>query len=416
MGLTANFPKASSIAYTGPDPYVTIALTTPSKRYVAVAAYDTFGKTGLNISTEQNTTPLSLEATNWSLVGIKLTVNTPIANRLYWTAGTILQGTLRYNIVAGSVLWTTGTIYLYFNPNISTTTLQTTPTLGIAVLTGCYPIATYTGGDITHLKGGDGSAFISGSSIIAGTIGAAQLIAGNAVITGTAQIANAIITNAHIQDGTIQNAKIGNVIQSTNYNEILKTGWRLNKGGNFKSYGAFTLMNSLGNIMVDLNGIDGNYLKTATIGTAAIKNASITNAKIGNLAVDTLKIAGNAVTVPVSTYHNDRVRGNGAYQDIAHVGLYNSSDTSMHVTGIFTCRLDYLTYTDTSNRATGYKVYKDYTLLIDYGKAGAVNDFPNLSFDDYIPAKSSRFYYILWYGESQVVATTRSLVVIGTKR
>lgn len=46
------------------------------------------------------------------------------------------------------------------------------------------------------------------------------------------------ISSALIQDGTITNAKIGNVIQSTNWNAAAKTGWQLNKDGNFTIYGS----------------------------------------------------------------------------------------------------------------------------------------------------------------------------------
>ena len=46
------------------------------------------------------------------------------------------------------------------------------------------------------------------------------------------------ISSAVIKDGTITNAKIGNVIQSTNWNPTARTGWQLNKDGNFTIYGS----------------------------------------------------------------------------------------------------------------------------------------------------------------------------------
>lgn len=54
---------------------------------------------------------------------------------------------------------------------------------------------------------------------------------------------------------------------------------------------------------------------TAQIKTANIENAAITNAKIGNAEVDTLKIAGNAVTVPLvaSFGYNYSAYGPGMY-------------------------------------------------------------------------------------------------------
>lgn len=66
------------------------------------------------------------------------------------------------------------------------------------------------------------------------------------------------------------------------------------------------------------------YIANAAIGSAQITDASITNAKIGDAAitnakigtaaVDTLSIAGNAVTVPVSTYTATSVTGGGVVQ------------------------------------------------------------------------------------------------------
>lgn len=45
------------------------------------------------------------------------------------------------------------------------------------------------------------------------------------------------INNAMIQDGSINNAKIGNVIQSNNY-VAGQTGWRIDKAGQFEINGA----------------------------------------------------------------------------------------------------------------------------------------------------------------------------------
>lgn len=309
-GSTANFTKAGKEAYVGPDPYVTLAVGNSNKKYIAVAAFDSFGRTGLNISTEQNVTPLSLEAINWTRTGLTISVN-KTTHVISWTAGVVYEGSNVYQVAKGSKTWTIGTLYLYFNPNISKTTLQTTTTLGLAVAQGGWPYATYTGGDMSTVKGGDGQAFISGSSLIAGTVGAAQLIAGSAVITGTAQIANAIVSNAHIQEGAITNAKIGNIIQSTDYNANLKRGWQINKIGNITTYGRLTVKSpTTGETVFDASGLSGTFIKDATITSAKIGYAQIDGAHIKDLAVDTLQIAGNAITVPVFAYTGGSITGN----------------------------------------------------------------------------------------------------------
>ena len=46
---------------------------------------------------------------------------------------------------------------------------------------------------------------------------------------------------------------------------------------------------------------------SAAIGTAYIGDAQITNAKIGNAAVNTLQIAGQAVTIPSSVFTSSSV-------------------------------------------------------------------------------------------------------------
>ena len=253
-GTTAGFTKDSaSLIYDGIDNHPVLNTPTVQQYYYAAAAYDTFGKNGLNVSGEQSSTPLSLDAVTWSKSGVNFTVNSS-SNVASWTAGTITKsGTTNYSITAGSFTWSSGINYIYFNPLTSATTLQVTTTLGIA--TAGWIIATYAGG--TDLKGGDGSAFFSGSQVLAGTIGANQLITNTAVITGAAQIQDGIIINAKIQDAAITAAKIA-----------------------------------------DAN-ITAAKIADANITTAKIADAAITAAKIVDASVSTLKIEGRAVTVPI---------------------------------------------------------------------------------------------------------------------
>ena len=323
---TASFTKDNStLVYDGPDNYVSLAVPTSETYYYAVAAFDLFGKDNLNISSELSGTPLSVDSTRWTMSGITFSA---VANVLSWTSGTIVRnGTTSYSIAAGTATWTTGTMYVYFDPTVSTTVLQTTTTLAIAVGANAYPLATFTGGGSSNIKGGDGSAFINGSQVIAGTVGASQLVAGSAVITGAAQLGSAVITAAAIQDGAITNAKIGNTIQSTNYSSAGHTGWQIDKAGNLTSYGATSLYDASGNVILTTgasaaiewgkianktgfasissinSGNVSTYIANGAIGNAQIGDASISNAKIVNASVDYLKIQGNSVTVPIATYN-----------------------------------------------------------------------------------------------------------------
>lgn len=54
------------------------------------------------------------------------------------------------------------------------------------------------------------------------------------------------------------------------------------------------LRDESGNFLVSNGRIQAQYIK---VNEASIENASITNAKIGNAAIDTLKVAGNSITV-----------------------------------------------------------------------------------------------------------------------
>lgn len=77
------------------------------------------------------------------------------------------------------------------------------------------------------------------------------------------------ISQAFIQDGTITNAKIGSVIQSTNYDPKFKTGWQLNKNGQFTIYGS---VSGQGYIEINNNGV------------RVYDNNNVLRVKLGNLA------------------------------------------------------------------------------------------------------------------------------------
>lgn len=298
-GVTAD---ALSPIYDGPDTYITLNVPDTTTWYYKVAAYDSFGKTGLTFSSQSASTALASDAIRWTLSGIIFSIGT--TNQLIWTAGTIVKsGSTNYSIVAGNVTWTTGMVYVYFNPAVSLTVLQTTTTLAIAVGVGCFPICTYTGGAASNIKGGDGSAFISGSQLIAGTVGASQIIAGsivaslldttNAVITGTAQIGTGVITTANIADASITNAKIGSSIQSTNYNATTHLGWLLDKAGNITTYGTLNILDQSGNTILSSGA-------NPAFGQSAVSAAVVTNANLVK-SLNTWTLAGStSISAPTA--------------------------------------------------------------------------------------------------------------------
>lgn len=184
--------------------------------YYKAAAYDDFGKdyagTGLNVSSQVSVTTLAGNNTNeYRVTGVTWTPNSPSSNKVAWTACTVIKSLgasagSTWSISASNATWTSGILYIYYTEG--NTSFQSTTTLSNAIADNKIIVATYRGG--TNLEIGDGKAYIDGSFVIAGTVGAAQLVTGSAVITQAAQIATAIITNANIADATIETLKLKN--------------------------------------------------------------------------------------------------------------------------------------------------------------------------------------------------------------
>ncbi len=307
-------PSTGDIVYKGPDSYIPLGVVDAGTYQFAVAAYDTFGDSGLNVSSIQQSTTLTAETDKFAYSGLLFTPNSPTTNSVTWATFqvTINGGTVQ-NVSGSSAAWTSGTLYLCFNKD--TLSIETTTSMATAV-TKSQILATYEGG--LNLKGGDGSAFINGGQILAQSVGANQLVTNSAIITDTAQIANTIITNAHIVNGTITDAKIGNVIQSTGFDDIGPTysGWKIDKTGNITSYGNLSIKDTAGNDIlttgpsagikwdkivdksswVSISGITTTNASTF-IEAGAINNLMFDRATGNKLSVGELDIQGNAVSM-----------------------------------------------------------------------------------------------------------------------
>lgn len=217
-GTTAGFtPSGANLVFDGrANEFSDLGLADSTTYYYKVAAYDKFSRsetgTGLNVSTAVSVLTLAGSSTNeYRVDGVLWTPNSPSTNQVSWTACTVIKslGTgagTTYNITAGSATWTSGILYVYYTEG--ETIFRSTTTLSNAIADNKIIVASYRGG--TNLQIGDGRAFQDGSLIIAGTVGAAQLVVGSAVITQTAQIANAIIDNANIKDLTVDTVKLKN--------------------------------------------------------------------------------------------------------------------------------------------------------------------------------------------------------------
>lgn len=122
----------------------------------------------------------------------------------------------------------------------------------------------------------------------------------------------------YIDYAAIGNAQIGGNLWSTNWNYAGGSGWLLDRSGNF-----------YGNNIYARGDIEASSLKANT--------AMVNRANIANAAVDTLQIAGNAVTIPVaasgtSSCQTPSVNFNSASLNIIVAGNSDLTSNSTHST------------------------------------------------------------------------------------
>lgn len=265
-GSAAGFEKNdASIAYAGPDTAPFIYMETGILQYFALGIADTFGRDGINISTEQSELALSVEIDTFVYTGLLFKPNDPVTNSITWTEGTATRnGTDTWTIAANTTgaAWTTGIMYIYYVPG--TTELAWSTSLVNAIAAHGRVLATYKGG--TDVTADSGKAFIDGDQILAGSIGAAQLVADQAIITSGLQI--------------------GNVIESSTWNPTTKHGWKIDKTGNIISYGSFELREAgTGDAIMISGAIDWNKITGTDIPSP---NADVTSDYIGGRGVNIL--------------------------------------------------------------------------------------------------------------------------------
>ena len=241
-------PGSVNVIYQGSDlKFIDKNLTFGVNYYYRVGAYDKFSYTlaDLNFSAEQvavGPSLLEFDEVNIEFDNIEFNVS---GNTVSWTGGQAIRlfnGVAETKaVIAGNYTWTSGKVYIFFDwasGSVLTTTIQANAFSG----RDNRVIAVYSGG--TNLYVGTQKPIIDGNNIIAGTVGAGQLIATDVVISQSAQINNAIITNVKILDGEITVDKLdtanfsatglalfGNDLQSSNY-VTGSQGWQINNNGN----------------------------------------------------------------------------------------------------------------------------------------------------------------------------------------
>ncbi len=308
---TANFTKnQSTLIYAGPDVYNNFSVLAGTTMYYAISIADSFGRTGSLISTEQGATSISADPDTFTYTGINFHPNNPSVNRVTWDAITATKTTpsgvsTTWNIIANPIgaLWTAGILYVYYIPG--DIVLTTGTSLVAAIAAGGRILGTYRGG--ADMTADQGKAFISGDQVLAGTVGANNLVTNTAVITNAAQI--------------------GNVIESANYTYIANgsaTGWRIDKTG-WAQFASITITNAAGQTLLS-SGTGMEWGHVTGTGKPA-NNADVTSANIaagiaGQGAFATLNQISPA---NISTYIQTAAIGAAYIGSIALVGNYSFS-------------------------------------------------------------------------------------------
>ncbi|WP_427123764.1 phage tail tip fiber protein [Pseudomonas putida] len=189
----------------------------------------------------------------------------------------------------------------------------------------------------------------------------------------------------------------------------------------------FILLNSSGGLTSPFSivgaqtFIDDAYIRSASISNAKIADAAISNAKIANGAItaakigvaeiDTLRIRGNAVTVPTVANNPGSASGSGVNAWVDLIAVAVQMDEAGYLIGQFGCYQGF---------GSGTRRYMFQMLINDNVMAQGGGDwadgFPNLLGSTYVGPG----YYVIkvrWWGENSGVGVNNmNLFAMGCKR
>ncbi|SCW95676.1 TipJ family phage tail tip protein [Ancylobacter rudongensis] len=214
-GASAQQSSATLIGTTSSGSFPRTGLGHNVQRFYFLRAVDTSGnKSGF--VTASGTTAQMTAPTRLSINGLVLTPNSPDENRVAWPTFSITYGepglapTTRV-VAAGNALWTANSLHLFYVEG--ETVLRASTNVADVFTNRGYLIGIYRGG--TDVQLAEGKAMIDGANVLAGTVGANQLVANDAIITNTLQLANGIITDAKIESLDASKLKANSVLADT---------------------------------------------------------------------------------------------------------------------------------------------------------------------------------------------------------
>lgn len=181
--------------------------------------------------------------------------------------------------------------------------------------------------------------------------------------------------------------------------------------GNYTPFVVYPTGRTIGGVFIPA----GVHAQDLYVTNANIGNAQIDNAKIKDLSVDTLKIAGNAVTVPVISYGFGTITGNNAWQDLALIVV------DMPISGENVALLWNISQGYSSGTPTwGYRLLKQIggTSTVLSSREGMVfgNDYPSGALlATSIPSGVS-YFSLQWKGQNSGIQAEGVLIGIGVAR
>lgn len=213
-----------------------------------------------------------------------------------------------------------------------------------------------------------------------------------------------VMNGAFIQNATISNAQISDLSAD-----------KINAGTLDATYiviDGITLSNSGGTLRIETAGVDTPQIADLAVTNAKIENATITGAKIGTAEIDTLLIAGDAVTVPASATGGTNT-GDGSWQAATSVTITLSVTADVLINWSFEQG-----YPAGSAPDWGYRVKRGTTTLKSREGMAAVNDAPSGAFLNTSVAAGTHTFYLEWKGEpnGQTITSTGSITVVGVQR
>jgi len=186
------------------------------QRFYWLRAVDTSGNRSELTAMKSGVTATIPEPKRLQITGLVLTPNAPENNHVEWNifeiaVGNALQGVNTQTVTAGSAEWSAGSLYIYYVEG--ETVLRTGTSITDMFLHDGLPIAVYRGG--TDLQMADGKVMIDGNTLIAGTVGAQQLVVNDAVITNTLQLKDAVVSSAKIESLSAEKIQANTTISKT---------------------------------------------------------------------------------------------------------------------------------------------------------------------------------------------------------